>query len=484
MDRITAILRFQWRAYWRRFRTASSLTRHNIGILVVFGGIAGARYLQQLPLIAKQLANGETSRYQALLLVVFLVWMMPALAESRRSISSRGLLRFPLATYELFLIRLGSLFYQPFTWILGAVSVALIYPLSQAEHPFAGMLALLTFLLLGLFTGLTFTHLLNNTFMRKIAFAVMLLWIAGAGLLWFNKQTGMLLSLQGLLPHQLAATAAVSAAPIQALAALAAILIAVVIIALWTFRFTLQPRQVRQPRRGRSFSILGLVQVPGRFGGLLKKDLRYFSRLLDLYFALPFVVLFNMYLASSDAPSATAFWIIVPVLFLPCAIIVFNSFGLDDPLGFDRYALLPLSGKEKLISKHLAFATVMLALFATILPLAVLKMETWVVLVGCVELVLVGLAYAAYGNCLSVKQPFKMQFYRFSSGGSAVDAALGMIFGSVPAIVLIYLLYRESFIAPAIVALALVDVSLYLVSLRWAGRVLENEREVIRRALS
>ena len=481
MDRITAILRFQWRAYWRRFRTASSLTRHNVGILVVFGGIAVARYLQQLPLIAKQLANGETSRYQALLLVVFLLWMMPALAESKRSISSRGLLRFPLTTYELFLIRLASLFYQPFTWILGAVSVALVYPLSQAEHPLAGMLALLSFLVLGTFTGLTFTHLLNNAFMRKIAFAVMLLLIAGAGLLWFNKQTGMLRSLQGLLPHQLAATAAVSGTPFRALAALGAMLIVVVIISLWTFRFTLQPRQ---DRRGRSFSILSLVQVPGRFGGLLKKDLRYFSRLLDLYFALPFVVLFNMYLASSDAPSATAFWTIVPVLFLPCAIIVFNSFGLDDPLGFDRYALLPLSGKEKLISKHLAFATVMLALFATILPLALLKMETWVVLVGFVELVLVGLAYAAYGNCLSVKQPFKMQFYRFSSGGSAVDAAMGMIFGSVPAMVLIYVLYRQSFIAPAIVALALVYVSLYFVSLRWAGRVLENEREVIRRALS
>lgn len=481
MDRITAILRFQWRAYWRRFRTASSLTRHNVGILVVFGGIAGARYLQQLPLIAKQIANGETSRYQALLLLVFLVWMMPALAESRRSISGRGLLRFPLTTYELFLIRLGSLFYQPFTWILGAVSVALVYPLSQAEHPLAGMLALLMFLLVGLFAGLTFTHLLNNAFMRTAAFTAMLLLIAGAGLLWFNNQTGMLRSLQGLLPHQLAATAAVSATPFQVLAALGAILVVMVSISLWTFRFTPQPRQ---NRRGRGFSILSLVQVPGRFGGLLKKDLRYFSRLLDLYFALPFVVLFNLYLASSDAPSATAFWIIVPVLFLPCATIVFNSFGLDDQLGFDRYSLLPLSGKEKLVSKHLAFATVMLALFATILPLALFRMETWVVLVGFVELVLVGLAYAAYGNCLSVKQPFKMQLYRFSSGGSAVDAAMGMIFGSVPAMVLIYLLYRESFVAPAIAALTLVDVSLYFVSLRWAGRVLENDREAIRRALS
>src|SRR5829696_4289826 len=146
MDRLTAILRCQWRSYWRRFHRSTGLTRHNVGILVVFGGIAVIRYLQQLPLIAKQLGNGETSRYEALLVVVFLVWMVPALAESKRSMSSRGLLRFPLTTYELFLIRAGSVFFSPLAWIIAVVSVALVYPVSQAEHPIAGTLALLTFL--------------------------------------------------------------------------------------------------------------------------------------------------------------------------------------------------------------------------------------------------------------------------------------------------------------------------------------------------
>ena len=481
MDRITAILRFQWRSYWRRFHRATSLTRHNVGILVVFAGIVVIRYLQQLPLIAKQLTNGQTSKYHALLQVVFLVWMMPALAESRRSISSRALLRFPLTNYDLFLIRLGSVFLSPFTWIIGAASLVLIYPLAKADHPIAGILALLTFLLLGLFTGLTITHLLNNAFMRRIAFAALLFLTAGIGLIWFNKQMGILRSLPQFLPHQLAAAAAASSTPLRYVAVLGAILLVIVIVSFWTFRFTLQPRQ---DRRAQSFSIFSLVQFPGRFGGLLKKDLRYFSRLLDLYFALPFVVLFNLYLASSDAPSATAFWIAVPVLFLPCVAMAFNSFGLDDPLGFDRYALLPLNGKEKLASKNLAFAMVMIALFATILPLALLKMEAWVIAIGFVELVLVGLAYAAYGNCMSVKQPFKMQFYRFASGGSAVDTVMGMIFGSVPAAALIYLLYRDSLVAVSLLALLVIVVSVYVVSLRWAARVLENDRETIRRALS
>ena len=481
MDRVTTVLRYQWRAYWRRFRRATNLTRHNAGILVVFGGIVVVRFLQQLPLVAKQLANGQTSRYQTLLTLGFLVWMMPALAESKRSISSRALLRFPLSTRELFAIRLGSLFFSPVTWIIGVVSVALLYPLAMSAHPFAGALALFAFVLLALFSGLTLTHILNNASMRKLALAVLLLLTAATGLLWFSKQTDIIRSLPELMPHQLAAGAAASPAPIRGLAALLVILIGVALLSLWTFRFTLQPRQ---DRRTQSLSLLSSIQLPGRFGGLLKKDLRYFSRLLDIYFTLPVVVLFNIYLASNDAPSATAFWIIVPVLFMPCASIVFNSFGLDEPLGLDRYALFPLSAKEKLASKNVAFAVVMVVLFATILPLALLKMETWVVLVGCVELVLVGLAYATYGNCLSVKLPFKMQFYRFASGGSAVDAVLGMIFGSVPAAVLIYLLYRQSFVAVSLVLLLAIDVALYVLSLRWAARVFDEDREVIRRALS
>ena len=481
MDRITAVLRYQWRAYWRRFRRATSLTRHNAGILVVFGGIVVVRFLQQLPLVAKQLANGQTSGYQTLLTLGFLVWMMPALAESKRSISSRGLLRFPLSTQELFAIRLGSLFFSPVTWIIGMVSLGLVYPLALAAHPFTGTLALFVFVLLALFSGLTLAHVLNNAFMRKLALAVLLLLTAGAGLLWFSNQTEILRSLPELMPHQLAAGAAASPAPIRALAVLVVILIGIAFLSLWTFRFTLEPRQ---GRRAQSLSLLSSIQLPGRFGGLLKKDLRYFSRLLDIYFTLPVVVLFNIYLASNDAPSATAFWIIVPVLFLPCASIVFNSFGLDEPLGLDRYALFPLSAKEKLASKNVAFAVVMAVLFATILPLAVLKMETWVVLVGCLELVLVGLAYVTYGNCLSVKLPFKMQFYRFASGGSAVDAAMGMIFGSMPSAALIYLLYRQSFVVVSIVLLLAIDVALYVLSLRWAARVFDEDREIIRRALS
>jgi hypothetical protein len=113
VDRITAILKYQWRAYWRRFRGSANLRASNAGVLVLFGGLAALRFLQQLPLAASQLERGETARYETLLIVVFLVWMVPVMGESRRSIASRSLRHFPLTPRELFVIRVGSVFFSP-----------------------------------------------------------------------------------------------------------------------------------------------------------------------------------------------------------------------------------------------------------------------------------------------------------------------------------------------------------------------------------
>lgn len=133
MDRITAILKFQWRAYWRRFRGSASLRADNVGIIVLFGGLASLRFLQQLPLVASQLERGQTARYEMLLNVVFFAWMVPVLGESRRSIASRALLHYPLTPGELFLIRAGSVFCSPLSWIVVALSWTLSLTVTVAD---------------------------------------------------------------------------------------------------------------------------------------------------------------------------------------------------------------------------------------------------------------------------------------------------------------------------------------------------------------
>ena len=480
MDRIRAILTFQWRAYWRRFRGSANLRASNAGAIVVIGGLGAVRFFQQLPPAAAQLSRGETARYEALLIVVFLAWMVPVLGESRRSIASRSLLHFPLTPVELFVIRVGSVFCSPVSWIIVALSLALGYPIAATAHAIAGAIGLLVFLLLGLFVNLTITHLLQGALARRLSMVVLLVASVAAGFVWLEKQTQFATSLRSLLPHRLAVAAATSATPFRSVAALTALSALSALIAFWTFTLTLHAQAARRSQRS-----VFLTQLPGKFGGLLKKDLRYSSRLLDVYLVLPIVILIDMYLALDAAPSAIAFAIVIAVLFFPCVTIAFNCFGLDSALGLDRYTLFPLSGREKLFSKNLAFAVMMLALFATILPLAVWRLGLGVSVLASMEFAATALAYLTCGNWFSVKQPFRMQFYRFASGGSVVDMVIGIMFATAPAAVTVYLFASEDAGAAWKIAGVLVlSAALYLVSLSRAARVLESGSEDIRRALS
>src|SRR5687767_14560674 len=250
MDRIGTILRHQWRAYWRRFRRAGTITTSNLGVLVLVGGLGLLRYLQQLPLAANQIAKGETARYETLLIIAFLAWMVPVMGESKRSISSHDLLHYPLSVTELFLIRLGSVCCSPVVWITAALSLALSYPVAMAKHPLTGIVALLTLLLLGLFTSLSLPHVLQSSLVRKLSVAMLLAASVATGLLWLaGKRIETLTPVKELLPHRLAAAAAVSTTPVRSLAILVVITVLFAALARWTFVLTLEPRQNRRSQR-------------------------------------------------------------------------------------------------------------------------------------------------------------------------------------------------------------------------------------------
>jgi len=410
-----------------------------------------------------------------LLIIAFLAWMLPVMGESRRSIASRDLLHFPLSVTDLFLIRVGSVVCSPVVWITIALSLVLSYPVAMAAHPLIGIMALLTLLLCGFFASLAIAHVLQSAAARKFALVVLAVISVAGGLVGLaGKQVEPLTRVNSLSPHRLAAAAAVSLTPLSSLAILITITAVFALLARWTFTLTLEPRQNQRSLR---FAFLAAPQLPGKFGALLKKDVRYSLRLLDLYLALPIVILLNIYLAVNFAPSSTALFIVMAVLFYPCTSIVFNCFGLDSPLGLDRYTLFPLSEKEQLFSKNLAFWGAMFVLLLLILPFAIWSLEPSATFIALMEFIAVGLAYAAMGNWLSVRQPFKMQFYRFASGGSVVDAITAMLFASVPAALTLFLRWKVVIILP-------VYLLIYLFFLTRAARILEDRREEIRRAVS
>ena len=471
MDRVAAILKFQWCAYWRRFQRAGNLTTNNAGVWILFGGIAVFRYLQLLPRIGAQLARGDMAQYEALLIGVFLVWMLPVMGESWRSINSRALLHTPLTPRELFFIRLGSVFVSPVTWMIVACSLALGYPLAKAPNPVTGMIALVLFLLFSLAMSLTIAHVLSSAPARRLLLATIVVLSVLVGGLWLTKSTFAF----AWWPNRLAANAAVESNAAQRVAALAVLTIAAFGLSLWTFTSGLQ---YVGSRRSQGFNVLGLIHFPGRFGGLLKKDLRYFIRLLDVYFALPIVILFVIYLASNPEPSASVFRVVLITLFLPWISMTSNCFGLDSPHGLDRYCLFPLSGRDMLLSKNLAFSLHFVVLVGAVFPLALWRFGAGVTVLGFIELVLMALAYLSWGNWMSVRDPYKMQFYRFSAGGSPADAIMGMLFGSLPGVIMIY--SRALWI---VVLLMVVYSALYYLSLTRSGLRFEQRREEIRELL-
>jgi len=482
MDRIIILIKLQWRGYWRRVQRAGHLTRNNVGVLVLLAGLGVVRYLQLIPGLARELSSGTTRRYESVLVLLFLLWMLPVLGETRRSISSRELLQFPLTTFDLYCVRLSSIFISPVSWIVGACWIVLIYPVWKAANPISGVVALILFLFFGLFFTLIVSDLLVIKPGRWALVGVAAVVSLGIAFLFFAGRLSYSSHIvKRWLPNFLVSSAAVSSQAALSILALLGMTAVALALSVWVFGVGLY---MQQSRRGRRLFLLPSIEIPGKYFGLLRKDVRYASRLLDLYFALPLVVLFNIYLASNSAPSPMAFWLVVTLLLVPCISLAFNGFGLDNPMGMDRYALLPLSSRETLFSKNLAFGLVTFLLFSTMLPLAIWRLGVANSLLGLMILISIELAFMSYGNWLSVNQPFKMQNYRFASG-SPIDAFMGIIVGSLPGVLSLFFLKDGDPAAVLKISLViLLCLTFYLLSLRWSARVLERRWELITASLS
>jgi len=86
---------------------------------------------------------------------------------------------------------------------------------------------------------------------------------------------------------------------------------------------------------------------------------------------------------------------------------------------------------------------------------------------------------------MSVRDPYKMQFFRFSAGGSPTDGIIGMFFGSLPGAIIVVLIYRgDSGLWWKVALLTVAYLALYYFSLTSSARRLEVRQEEIRQSLS
>jgi hypothetical protein len=492
MDRVKTILGYEWRAYWRRFSRAG-LRAGNQGVILILSIFIAIKYLQLLVTASANVEKGNPKLLVQLLGAIFFVWLFPVGSSARQTFASRKWLHLPLSLGERFIIRTLSLLIPPSAWLVILGSLAICYPLAHARNPLAGIVAGLLFVAMAWLTGLTISHLLSFVAWRK------LLWIAALGLLTVaglhvirGGTTNALLSLH-FVPATLVARAAMGdveavgttqwPTTLVSITTLGLLSLVAGLAALWSLKKSLEA--VLQTA-SQGVLVVPAHFLPGRLGGLVGKDLRYFRRLLDTYLGLAAAILGCVYLMVADAPSAGVFWSFIVATFFGNAALAFNSFGLDDRAGLDRYTLLPLSGKAVLLSKNLAYLIIVLAEILPMLVIAGWKLGVIISALGLVLAAALAGAYLTWGNWMSVNHPLKMQFFRFANSGAAlVDEMGGIFFGSLPGVVLIYVWQTRS--AEAVGATGLILLlagGLYFLSLRRFGNRFEQDRARIAAALS
>jgi len=122
--------------------------------------------------------------------------------------------------------------------------------------------------------------------------------------------------------------------------------------------------------RPASHWFLAMPKLPGRWGGLVQKNLRQMLSTLDCYAALPLTLGGALYRFLGHNPDPDASMILALVVVITLSTYGQCLFGLDLPSGIARYRVLPLRGYEILLAKDIAFLLVAVVLVALLAPLA------------------------------------------------------------------------------------------------------------------
>ncbi|HEY5883574.1 MAG TPA: hypothetical protein VIT88_02760 [Pyrinomonadaceae bacterium] len=475
MDRVTGIIRYQWRAYWRRFSRAKSLTTGSQGVTLIITAVLFFKYVSLLGSAASALSSGDTKLFQALLTAILLAWVFLPVSTAPSVFPLHGLLHLPLSLKDLFAIRIASLVITPYSWIVMVASLAIGYPLAYAVSPAAGMAATVLLVTMSCLVGVSLAHLVNIAKWRR--FLILFLIVsASAAFLLSTENAGRLLQVFRF-PVELVTTAAVGRSRVVVISLLLLMNLILGGAALWSLRVHLQTTRGRRSRMKTSF----LFHLPTAVGRLAAKDVRYFRTLLDPYLGVLVTALGCLYLVTSDAPSAVIAWVFTLVVFMPNSPLAFNSFGFDSAAALERYAVMPVSGQTIVRAKNLAFVIICTLQVAPIILLTYGRLGLSAGTLGLVLAASTAAAYLAWGNWMSLSLPSKMYPYRFApTTGALPELVAGVFFGNLPGLLVVLALRSEGLPPMWLAPLVLVPFLLFyvLVTVR-SGRRFDLQREQI-----
>jgi len=481
MAGIALIFRYQWRAFWRRvIRTRRA--RSYLLALTVFGGILVAILPARLSRAARELSAGQTTSMDVVLWIWCLVWLFVLLEDANVSLTSRHLRTFPIEARRLLGVRILSVFCSPVALLAALGSLISLWPLVFARQTLLGGAAALLLFALALGCGMTVSHVLDVAELRRKLLVPVAVVSMALGAVFFTRglqSFELLRTVLDVSPPHLVSVVSVAPTPSAAvipLTLLAAGSAAVGSLLFWSFRRSLFG-EPGKPAVGRAAD--RVLWFPGRFGGLVRKEQHYLRKLLDVWPGLMLVLTVSVASLVGPVPPIIRQSIIIIVFFLNTHMIL-NCFGLNTSAELDRYAILPLRGRDVLLVKNLALTMIVAAQLALLILVAVWRSGAVEAGAEVVVAAVLLLSHLAWGNLVSVIAPFKMRFYRFASGAEPLTAMAGSTIGSIPGVMVLVLLRFESFwSAVAIVGVLLLSLAVYLASLHYSGRIFEHRRQTL-----
>ena len=490
MARIRWMLRHQWRAYWRGIIRTGNHIQFYLFVLTPLAYLIFIKLPPVLQRAAQDLSIGRTRSCEFILLLFAGAWLLLPFEDANPSFSVKNLLRFPLSMTELLGLRILSLFISPLAVLILLGSLLSLFPFSRARYPLAGIAAALLLFLSAMLLGWCLLHLLSVAAWRKgfLAVAVITIVPFGANLFASGNQANQ--SLHALLPYTPAHLVTVAAtggswqsALIPVLLLLAAGALSPWLLLGWSFRRNLSTVSEHPSAGGGK---LDFIKLPGRLGGLVDKELRYYRKTFYPWLGILFTLVCSFALLKNAIPPIVLETAILIIILFNLDLIS-NSFGWDRVPEINRYLLFPLRGSEIVLVKNLGIAIIGAAPMLPLLLLAGWRFGWIIAGISLIEVLALLLAHLAWGNLCSVRFPKKEQFYRLSSGGGSnlLVILAGTVFGSLPGVAIIYLTQAGAGnLALKVSGILLLTIGVYIGSLYCAGRMFERRWTAILDRLS
>ena len=487
MAGIALIVEYQWRAFWRRVTRTRQRIRFYLTVLAILGGAFVIVLPPRLARAASELSTGQTRSMEAVLWAMCVLWLFVPVEDAHVSLTSRHLRIFPIELGRLLIVRMLSVFCSPVALLIAAGSVVSLWPFLFAPHTVLGGGAALLLFASAFGFGMSASHVLVAAELRRVLLRPLAVISVALGAVLFARGPHGIEQLRAVLavspPHLVSAVsvAATLSAAVIPLLTLAAISAAVGGLLFWSFRRSVFAQSDTRALGRASDSVLWF---PGRFGAFVRKEQLEFRKLLDIWPGLLLVLAVSIGSLFGPLPPIIRQAIIV-IVFVMNTNVIMNCFGLNTSAELNRYAILPLRGRDVLVIKNLGLAVIVAAQLTLLIVIAV--WESGLLEAGAEVLVAVVLllSHLAWGNLVSVSAPFKMQFYRFASSGEPVTALIGSTIGSAPGVLVLFLLQSESpWSAATMAGVLLLSLAAYLVSLHYSGRMFERRRHVIGEQLS